>query len=332
MKNMMRRLLTAFIALSCLAFAPFAYAQSVGEDLFLQGNQLYNQKKFAEAVASYGRAIQAQPQSLPKAYLNCARAYSMQKNYGASMQYYTFYAEVEPTAATDKKYKAEVKAIEKKAKSAPYERAVAQTTVLKQLEQNINAGGPYWTRQGNGALAYYDVLIRAGFAEPKLYQLQQQIVNGLVNELENDIRPPAGQPLPNLDRTGWEHIRAKIAKTRQFLDVQPNAARMTAIESLAFAWEAFYRGDSTEAEKQFALACKAVPAIPAAHWGRVMLSFQLENNDVLIEQIDTAERIYKDAGISHTTAYFALLRAQLYRNLGDTQKSLEWLSIMQSAL
>ena len=320
------------LAVLGLVYSCSAFAQSGGEEYFLQGNQLYNQKKYAEAVASYGRAIQAQPQSLPKAYLNCARAYSMQKDYVASAQYYAFYAEVEPTAANDKKYKAEYKAVEKKARDESYVRTISQTNVLKQLEQSIAAGGPYWTRLGNGAMAYYDVLLRSGFAEPKLYTLQQHLVTGIVAELEQDVKPLNGQPLPNLDRTGWEFIRAKNAKARQFVDVKPDATRLDAIDALAYGWEAFYRGDYAEAEKQFDLACKTEPALPAAYWGRVMLNFQRENNDVLPEQINTAERVYQAAGITETQAFFALLRAQLYRNLGDTSKSLEWLSVMHGAL
>lgn len=309
-----------------------AFAQAGGEEYFLQGNQLYNQKKYAEAVASYGRAIQNQPHTLPKAYLNCARAYSMQKDYVSSAQYYTFYAEVEPTAANDKKYKAEYKAVAKKARDESYVRTISQTNVLKQVEQSIAAGGPYWTRQGNGAMAYYDVLIRSGYAEPKLYTLQQQLIAGITTEIEHDIKPPAGQPLPNLDRTGWEFVRAKTAKARQFFDVQPDNARLAAIDALAYGWEAFYRGDYDEADKQFELACKSEPAMPAAYWGRVMLNFQRENNDVLLEQINIAEQVYQAAGVTNTTPLFALLRAQLYRNLGDMNKSIEWLSIMHGVL
>lgn len=330
----MKRLaiLSNLIAFLCITCASNAWAQSSGEEYFLQGNQLYNQKKYAEAVASYGRAIQIQPHSLPKAYLNCARAYSMQKDYASSAQYYQFYADVEVTAANDKKYKAEYKAVAKKAGDESYVRAIAQTNVLKQVEQSIAAGGPYWTRQGNGAFAYYDVLIRSGFAEPKLYQIQQHLVTGIAAELERDIMPPHGQPLPNLDRTGWEFIRAKAAKARQFTDIQPDEARLTAIEALAFAWEAFYRGDYTEAEKQFDHACKSEPAIPAAHWGRIMLHFQREKLDDLIQYIDLAEDVYQKADIRDTQAYFALLRAELYRNLGDMTQSLEWLSNMHGAL
>ncbi len=308
-----------------------AQAQTA-QEFFDQGNALYNQKKFAEAVASYGRAIQLQPQSFPKAYLNCARAYSMLKNYPASAQYYSFYQDVAPDADSDRKFKAEFKAVEHKAKKEPYVRDSAQTAILNQLMTVLNQNGPYMARQGNSVMAHYDILMRSGYAEPDLYNIQRKIVGGLSSEIDTDTTPPPGQPMPNLDRTGWEYVHTKISRLRQFVDVQPDNERLNAIETMATAWESYYRGDYDTARTAFEEACKFKPDMPAAHWGRLMLNFQLEKNDVLLDQIEAAEKIYKDAGITNTSQYFSLLRAQAYRNIGDISRSLEWLSAMQGAL
>lgn len=324
--------LFCFLCAIAFSWASEARAQNVENSYFSQGNSLYNQKKYEEAISSYIKSIQQAPHSAKKSYLNCARAYSMLKNYAASNQYYAFYQEVAPEGSSDRKFKAEYDAMKRKARQTPYVRDASQTTVLRQVKQMLETGGVFWNRQGNGILAYYDVLMRSGFAEPELYTIQRQIVAGLQAELESNITPPPGQPLPNLDRTGWVYIRNKIEKTRRFQDVPPDETKLRAIETTALAWEAFYRGDYEVANKQFDEACQKSPRLPAAFWGRVMLSFQLEKNDVLLEQIDEAEKVYQESHIQDVAHYFALLRAQVYRNLDNLNESLKWLDIMQGAL
>ena len=308
-----------------------AYAQSA-QEYYSQGNKLYNQKKYAEAIASYTRAIQAQPKTQPKAYLNSARAYLLERNYPAAVKYYEFYASVEPAADSDKKFKAEYKDAQNKAKGASYMRDVSQTTVLKQLETELAQNGPYLNRQGNGALAYYDVLIRAGYAEPHIYELQQKLVAGLSAEIENDIMPPDGQPLPNLDRTGWEFIRSKIEKTKQLADGQPDANRLASIDAAAQGWENYYKGNYEESGKQFEIACQATPAIPAAHWGRIMLQFQTENTSKLLSLIEQTEQVYQSAGIKDTSRYFYLLKAEAYRSSNQMSQALTWINKIQGEL
>ncbi|MBQ1927297.1 MAG: tetratricopeptide repeat protein [Proteobacteria bacterium] len=326
---MNRKLLASvFVWLGALCFVFGVSATAWGQtadEYYLQGNSLYNQKKFDDAVAAYRRAIQLQPESLPKAYLNCARAYSMKKDFISSDQYYSFYEEVDQDALKDKKVKAEHSAVAKKASYA-YERDASQTTVLAQVKASLDANGPYFTRQNSGAFAYYDVLIRTGFAEPDLILIQQKLVKGITQEIEIDIMPPAGQPLPNLDRAGWGHIRQKMAKARQFADFPVDEKRFASIEQLVNAWEAYYRSDYETAAKAFDAACNAKPALPAAYWGRLMLLFQLEKNDDLLAKIDEAEKVYEAEGVTNTGDFFMLLRAQAWRNLGDIQKSIQYLN------
>ena len=313
-----------------LGYASDAIAQSSGQDYFLQGNNLYNQKKYAEAVASYHHAIQAQPLGQPRAYLNCARAYSMQKNFVAAAQYYAFYAQVDPENAEAKKIKAEYKEAQKKAGKQQYTRDSAQTTVLNQLNNSISTG-PCWNRQGNGAFAYYDVLIRAGFAEPELYDIQKKLIACLTTEIENDIKPSDGQPLPQLDRTGWEFIRNKLAKAKKFADVHPDESRLSGIEATAHGWEAYYRGSYSEAASYFKTAASVNPAIPVAYWGKLMMALQNDDQNI-IEQIDATENVYQKAGIKDVEIFFILIRAQAWRNLGDIDKSMMWLEKAQGAM
>ena len=307
-----------------------AFAQSSGEDYFLQGNSLYNQKKYAEAVASYQHAIQAQPIGVPKAYLNCARAYSMQKNYVAAAQYYTFYTQVDAAGANDKKVKAENKDAQKRAGNQSYTRDSSQTTVLRQLNQALGTG-PCWDRKGNGALAFYDILIRTGYAEPDLYDIQKKLSECIAREIESDITPADGQPMPALDRTGWEYIRSKLAHLRRFADVPPDNSRINAIDATAQGWDAYYRGAYQDALEQFNIAAHSSPAIVAAHWGKLLVA--LQNGDKgIINLIDSTEKIYQNAGIGHTDIYFALLRAQAWRDLGDVDKAMMWLDKINGAM
>jgi tetratricopeptide (TPR) repeat protein len=313
-----------------LLHANTAAAQSSGQDYFLQGNNLYNQKKYAEAIASYHHAIQVQPIGQPRAYLNCARAYSMLKNFAASSQYYAFYNQIDPENASAKKIKAEYKEVQRKAGNQTYTRDSAQTSVLNQLNNSISAG-QCWNRQGNGAFAYYDVLIRAGFAEPELYDIQKKLIDCITTEIENDIRPADGQPLPALDRVGWEYIRNKLSKARKFVDVHPDETRLKAVESTALGWEAYYRGSLSEASSYFKAAASAKPNIVAAWWGQLMMALQNDDSQI-IQLIDDTEKVYQNAGIKNTEIYFILIRAQAWRNLGDIDKSMMWLDKIEGAM
>lgn len=313
MKNMTFRtiILAVSLAVASVALPAELLAQNE-QEYYLQGNRLYNARKYEEAVASYLRSIQAQPSSQPKAYLNCARAHVMLKNFPAAVKFYEFYFSLVPDAENDKKIRAEYKNAQSKAKGNSVQPDSAQQTVLKQVENHLSEG-PFYNRQGNGALAYYDVLMRAGYADPHIFELQKKLVQGLSSEIEEDILPPKGQPLPNLDRAGWEFIESKLDKTRQFSDVQPDIQRLEAIQHTARAWEAFYRGDYDEARENFDAACSASPAIPAAHWGRLMLAFQTDDFSQITERINQTENIYKDAGVAGVGRYFMLLRAQVDR-------------------
>ncbi|MCL2325373.1 MAG: hypothetical protein FWC40_02575 [Proteobacteria bacterium] len=313
-----------------------AHAQTSGQEYFEQGNRLYNAKKYAEAVASYIKAIQIAPMSQPMAYLNSARAYSMRNDSLQAKRYYEFYLQVVPAAASDRKVMGEYRAVEKKIKKGQtYVRPPAQVSVIAQLEASLK-GGPFLTRQGGGAFAYYDVLERTGFAEPSIFDYQKRLVSGLVAEIEREISPLAGQPLPNLDRVGWENVRNKLGRVTQFPDVSVDKAKLERIEHTARGWEAYYRGDYVEAASLFALASREEAPILSAFWGLMMAQFQIastEAGDVngIMATIDRTQRVYARNNQGGLEGYFALLKAQAYRNVGDIPKSLEWLSKMQEA-
>jgi len=314
-----------------------AHAQTSGQEYFEQGNRLYNAKKYAEAVASYIKAIQTSPISQPMAYLNCARAYSMQNDSLQAKRYYEFYLQVVPEAANDRKVMGEYRAVERKIKKGQtYVRPPAQVSVITQLEASLSQGGPFLTRQGGGAFAYYDVLERTGFSEPSIFDYQKRLVSGLVAEIEREITPLAGQPLPNLDRIGWENVRHKLGRATQFPDVSVDKAKFERIEHTARGWEAYYRGDYAEAASLFDLASREDAPILSAFWGLMMAQFQIastEAGDVnsVMATIDRTQRVYAKNSKEGLEGYFALLKAQAYRNVGDIPKSLEWLSIMQEA-
>lgn len=323
-------ILRAIIVALAIGLAPsFAFAQSTGQEFYEQGNTLYNQKKYTEAVASYTKAIQLQPSSQAKAYLNCARAYVMLKDYANGVRFYGYYSEVEVGSATDRKVAGELKAARRKLKSdSPMPRPDAQTNVLSQIESTIAQGGPFYNRQGGLAFAYYDVLLRTGFAEPLLKTLQRKLVDGLLAEIQADIKPLPEQVLPALDRVGWEFVRNKLGRLSQFPDVLVDATRISRIENTAKAWEAYYRGQYAEASALFDLAINDNDPILAAYWGRMMTSFQTGPENTVIANIERAERAYDAVGQKGLNVFFAVLKAQAYRNLGDYKSSLEWLSKM----
>ena len=317
------------ISFSCFA-ANEVWAQT-SQEFLEKGNSLYNAKKYEDAVSSYVKAIQLEPKTQLKAYLNCARAYSMLKDYLNSQRYYNYYFEVSGDQS-DKKVNAEYKAVVRKvAKNASYVRPDDQARVLVQLQSTMMSG-PFLNRQGGGAFAYYDILMRTGFAEPMIATLQKDLAEGLMREVIVDMTPVDGQPLPNLDRIGWEYERTKLQRATQFANVAIDTARIERINNTALGWEAYLRSEYAKAADHFNKACDSAYPIPAAYWGRMMTAFHTDSDAEILKFIDLAEKVYKDADLGDYTAYFALLRAQVYRSQGNFEATLKQLDIMGAAL
>lgn len=332
--NLMTRFLRAFAALAmalalCAAYVPAAFAQT-SDEFLAQGNANYNAKKYADAVKSYAKAIQLQPKTQLKAYLNCARAYNMLGDYVNSKRFYDYYFEVSGDTS-DKKVAAEYKAVTRKVKNDQnYVRPDDQARVLVQLQSTMMSG-PYINSQGGGAAAYYNFLMRTGFAEPMIADLQKQLVNGILSEISEEILPIQGQPLPALDRVGWENERNKLAKATQFVDVTPDQTLVKRIENTAFGWEAYHKSDYVQAVQFFDAACDDNHPIPAAYWGRMMTAFHTDSDEAIFQMIDKTESIYKQAGYVYD-AFFALLRAQVYKSQAKYNEALEQLDKMGASL
>ncbi len=321
--------LFCFAALA-LFTAGSVWAQT-SQEYLEKGNSLYNSKKYDEAVASYVKAIQLEPRTQLKAYLNCARAYSMLKDYLNSQRYYNYYFEVSGDQS-DKKVNAEYKAVTRKlSKEATYVRPEDQARVLVQLQSTMMSG-PFINRQGGGAFAYYDILMRTGFSEPMVATLQKNLVDGLMREIVVDMTPVEGQPLPNLDRIGWEYERMKLQRATQFANVAVDKARVERINHTALGWEAYLRSEYNKAAEHFNQACDEAYPLPAAYWGRMMTAFHTDADADILRYIDQTESIYKKAELGDYTPYFALLRAQVYRSQGNNEAMLQQLDVMGAAL
>ncbi len=329
--HLLRSLASAFAA-AVLCLTPLvASAQSSAQEFYSEGNANYNNKKYEDAVKLYIKAIQLQPKTMIKAYLNCARAYSMLNDFVNSKRFYDYYFEVSGNTA-DKKITAEYKAVVKKLKpSDTYVRPEEQARALVQLESTMMSG-PYINNTNGGALSFYAILIRTGFSEPMIADLQKQLANGILQEVLQEIQPVEGQPLPNLDRLGWEFERSKLSKAAQFPDVQPDAALLARIEKTAMGWEAYLKSEYTLAAQYFDAACDDEHPIPAAYWGRMMTAFHVDADAAIFKRIDQTEHVYKEAGYVHYDAYFALLRAQVYKSQGKFDQALEELDKMGAAL
>ncbi|MFA5623623.1 MAG: tetratricopeptide repeat protein [Bradymonadales bacterium] len=307
-------------------FATAVFAQSSGQDFFERGNKLYNAQKYSEAVSSYQKAIQLSPRSQTMAYLNCARAYNMLKDYVLAQRYYDFYITLVPSAENDRKIKGELKAVSSKAQRLPpYSTPESQRTVLDQLNASLKSGGPILTAQNGGALAYYDVLLRTGFAEPELIQFQRKLAVGLYNEIVIEISPTQSQPLPALDRMGWERVRNKIQRLLQFSDVEKDLAQIQRLEKTAIGWETYYKGDYMHAEASFREACSGSEPVLAACWGRAVAAAQTQDSEGVLLYIDEAEKAYEKAKHLGVKPYLNVLRAKVYSVVGKHEESLRLL-------
>ena len=63
-----------------------------------------------------------------------------------------------------------------------------------------------------------------------------------------------------------------------------------------------------------------------------MTAFHTDSDKDILRYVDLAESVYKQAELGDYTPYFALLRAQVYRNIGDDAATLKQLDIMGAAL
>lgn len=324
MKHFLNTLFCTLLAV--VSFCSVAQAQSSGQEFFERGNKLYNSQKYAEAVSAYQKAIQLSPRSQTNAYLNCARAYNMLKDYVQAERYYDFYIQLVPSAENDRKVKGELKAVASKAAKLPtYTVPESQRNVLDQLNASLKESGPILTAQNGGALAYYDVLLRTGFSEPALIEFQRKLAAGLYQELLIDVSPSQAQPLPTLDRMGWERVRNKIQRILQFTDVQKNLPQIQRIEKTAIGWETYFKGDYALAQASFREACTGNEPILAACWGRAVAACQTQSDESVLGYIDEAQKAYDQAQHVGVKPYLNVLRAKAYSNMGKFDDSLRYL-------
>ncbi len=298
------------------------WAQSA-DDYTRLGNEAYNTKKFAEAVAAYVKAIQADPAGALRAYVNCARAHNKMGHFPEALAYYQWYLELAPQADDVRKVREELNGVRRRVSGEPGSiLTVAQKTALQQVEEALRAG-PFLTSDGGGAVAAYDVLLRTGFATPQLIGLRQALGRGLEEEIRQVMTPAPGMPTAALDRAGWALVRERMERMMALQNESLTSAWRDAVLATASAWEHYFRGNYAAAAVDFAQAVATEPALLSAHWGRALTVLALSVDGLSTEETlqvlaETHAR-HRARGSDDSDAALTLLRVMGLQRTGQTE-------------
>ncbi len=165
----------------------------------LAGREAYNAEDFQRARQEFLRAAQTLPER-PAAYRNLARAHFWLGNYSRATRFYDVYLEIASGAADAGDIEEERAAAVARATDDPGPDA-SQEMALRSLRREIDEGRGY-TVGGGGAWGLYRTLLRMGYAEPALAELQRELWGKIALEFERDLEPDDGI-LPVLTREEW---------------------------------------------------------------------------------------------------------------------------------
>jgi len=316
-------LVVAGLLIAWVSLTPRSAAAQTWEDFYRLGTDAYNDKKFSEAISNYAKAIQAAPASAKRAYLNMARAYYQMKQYPEAHRYYAWYLEMEPG---DRRARGELKGARRKTRldEPPSITTDAQSAALQQLQKAIEEG-VFVAPDGGGAMAFYDVLLRTRYAAPNLAAIQQTLASGLLREALQVATPPPGRPVPELDRAGWDAIKARVARATSFSDAQVDAQLATALVELANGWQAYLKADYQEALTRFDAAIASQEALLAAHWGRalaVMFTDGTLDQKKTLDALDAAAAAFESVQRS-PAPFVPLMRAKALQAAGKADEAAE---------
>ncbi|OIP32965.1 MAG: hypothetical protein AUK47_19785 [Deltaproteobacteria bacterium CG2_30_63_29] len=324
--------LSLLVALSMVFFAVTASAQNAAQFIKV-GNNAYNSGKYAEAVAAYISAIQTEPLTATKAYLNVARAYNQLGQYAESAQYYAWFGELSPDSSDLQKANAELKRVKKKIKAGDPTNILTPTqeSAIKSLEAAMKSG-PFLDSHGGGAYGAYDIILKTGYATPKLAAMKVALAAGLQKEALALVKPELGQPTASLDTDGWALIRERMAKVKELDPAGVDANATEGVEALAEGWTEYAKGNYADAKKLFEHAISLKPQLLAAQWGRALTmiyDFNVELDEMLAF-IDEVEALYKADG-SLIETHFVVLRAIALQNAGKKREAAKLLNALSSA-
>lgn len=311
------RCISILAMLLVVLFASTASAQTAAQFIKV-GNNAYNSGKYNEAVAAYISAIQAEPLTAAKAYLNAARAYNQLGQYAESAQYYEWFSELSPDSSDLSKARAELKRVKKKIKKGDNTNILTPTqqSAITALEAAMKSG-PFLDSQGGGAYGAYDIVLKTGYATPKLAPMKLALAQGLAKEALALVKPEPGQPSASLDTDGWSLIRERMTKLKE---LDPNALDVNVaegIDALAQGWAEYAKGNYPDARKLFQHSISLAPKLLAAQWGRALTMLYDYNVelDEMLAVIDDVQAAYVLEG-SLIDTHFLLLKAIALQNAG----------------
>ncbi len=335
LNTLCRRLALALVTGACLSLLIFASTNAYTApkskwdsrvsqeaiDQYKQGNKLYNQKEYLQAIRAYHKVLQQYPTLMPKAYLNCARAYNLNEQYELSLQFYEYYFELVPKPANARKIRAEMRRVKSRAGDSSDLNNSSQLKARDQLEEALSTNRNALVGTDDGIYAYYLVLLRTGYVNPNLLQIQKKLSRRIEKELVAMLTPSKDNVLPNLDRQGWDEVKNHVTILDKFPETVYDQNLTRAAYLCADAWQAYYRDDATRAASLFAESHQTYP-LDAASWGTVIAAFKTQPASELIGIINQCEAHYKEKSTSYQPRYFATLRAKAYLNMGDDASAL----------
>lgn len=294
-------------ALAASAFiAPDAAAQ-VGptvENPWQQGRAFYGEENFTEARRYIIEAIQREP-NVAIYYLGLARTEYWLGHFDNAVYYYDIYlvdlAQQIPSDVREADMPSRVRGEREAANgartmpTASPQAPQASTAARAAFDARVTEG-PILTSTGGGAVAMYEAMLRAGYANPDLVDVKERLATALLREA-GEVVGDHDAALPVLSLAQWqtqqERLDRWLALTPDVASatngIPPSAmdpavastlnrrARVRAHVALCGAQIQYLNQNYTQAAEGFRSAFELLPDFVPAHMGRLNALVRLGN-------------------------------------------------------
>ena len=313
-----------------LAFAVLSIALVTSEpaladrtdELFEQGNEAFNDGDYERAKWLYIRAIQYDP-IRPIPYLYLADTYYVLSDYDMAVIQYDFYLGLASEDQNLERAKARRGGANKQRTDpqAALQLVSSQADPLAALQALLQTG-PFLTSEGGGAWALYVTLLRSGYASPKLIDLQELLLQGLLGEAEGSWAIIGTGPMPLLSSANWDLLARHYEHATQLGFTLAEHPDVQANYLAAKGFLAYFNQSYERASAEFQRARDLAPSLEVAWWGILLSHFSTGTYDSYLkalEEAQTYDQILREEGTENI--WLPLYLGLTYQAKGDSSSA-----------
>lgn len=313
----MKLLMRALALLFFVAVATPAWAETSDWSAAMKvANNAYNQSNYDAARQGYIKAIQTNPVQ-PAAFRNLARTYFWQEQYTAAAHYYDHYLRLAKTAEDFEQVKAERKLAASRAANEVYSLEESQRLTRIALDRELD-GGQAYTEGGGGAWGLYQTLLRTGYAEPDLAQIQAMLARSLLDEFDSSVLPDATDLVPRLSLEEWQLQAERLSAARKVTQDKAVRDLVDRRSTLVETGIAILTNQPEEAAELAKLARTRNPDLAFVAWYEIVGLTEAGKHREALEALKDFSRTLLDARPDQLD-HLAVLRGLIQQRLEQSQ-------------